>query len=332
MAVIFGIARRKYRSIPEAPPRTGLVPDCMVIIPARNEEAFIARAVKSLPADTVIVVDDHSKDATAEAARKADAGVLAAPDLPRGAVGKPNACMAGAAVLTSKWVLFANADTWFEPFFLQSAVGYAEENGLAMVSFRLRQEYETFFESLVGPYADALYFCGIGFSKDPAAVFSGQCVLVQREPYEFFGGHKALLSALTDEVKLARLGQRHRLKFSTVRAEKLGHARFREPVAALRRSSFRFLLLRSWIGVAVAFAALAVAAWGPALAWLIVDREWAAAAVFAILPPVLAFGWDRNITRALMAPLAIYTTLPFLFRGLAGALMGQHVKWKGRIV
>src|SRR5262249_28414270 len=101
-------------------------PDCMVVIPARNEESNIARAVTSFPHDTVIVVDDHSEDGTAEAARKAGAGVLPAPALVRGAVGKSNACGAGARVLNSRWVLFADADTWYDPGFLDAAVACAE--------------------------------------------------------------------------------------------------------------------------------------------------------------------------------------------------------------
>ena len=61
----------------------------MVIIPARNEEAVIARAVRSLPPDTVIVVDDHSEDRTAEAARQAGAGVLPAPRFPATGSARP---------------------------------------------------------------------------------------------------------------------------------------------------------------------------------------------------------------------------------------------------
>src|SRR5580765_4475669 len=99
---------------PLAPPAQDPPPrDCMVVIPARNEEDVIERAVSSLPHDTVIVVDDRSTDSTADRARKAGAGVLPAPDLPRNAYGKSNACIAGARPLRSKWILFADADTWF---------------------------------------------------------------------------------------------------------------------------------------------------------------------------------------------------------------------------
>ena len=329
MAGFFGFSRFRYLSIPALPaPGSGAMPDCMVVIPARNEERLIGRAVRSLPNDTVIVVDDHSEDGTAEEAGKAGAGVLRAPDLPHGAVGKSNACMAGARVLTSKWVLFADADTWFEAGFMESAVGHAEAGKLALLSLYLRPEYKTFSERAIGPYLAALYFC----AASPAAVFNGQCVLVQREPYEFLGGHAALLNTTSDDVMLVGLALRHRLKFSTARADKLGHARFREPASSVRRSAFRWLLLSPWVGIIIVTGALAAALWLPALAWLVANREWVAAGVFALWPSVLTLGWYGNGGRSLLAPWAIYAALPILLFGLAGAVAGRRLQWKGRVI
>jgi len=333
MAVFFGISRRRYLSMPSLPSvKSESVPDCMVVIPARNEGAFIGRAVRSLPSDTVIVVDDHSGDNTADVAREAGAGVLRAPDLPRGAVGKSNACMAGARVLTSKWVLFGDADTWFEPGFLESVVSFAEANQLAMLSLYLRQEYETFSEQALGPYLAALHFCGVSPKRDPTALFNGQCVLVRREPYEFLGGHAALLNTTSDDVKLAGLAERHRLKFATARADRLGHARFREPAASFRRSAYRILLLGSWVGIMIITAALVAALWLPALGWMIAYREWVPTIVFALLPSMLMLGWYQNIGRATLAPWAIYAALPILLSSITGAVAGRQVTWKRRVV
>ena len=106
-------------------------PDCMVVIPARNEEGVVGDAVKSFPPDTVIVVDDRSTDRTAEEAREAGAGVLEAPPLAKGALGKANACMAGARILTSRWILFADADTRYQKEFpeLRGAVRRRSRTG-----------------------------------------------------------------------------------------------------------------------------------------------------------------------------------------------------------
>lgn len=133
-------------SIPKIPQQPDApTPDCMAVIPARNEESTIGRAVASLPHDSVIVVDDHSTDQTAEVARKAGAGVVTAPDLAAGALGKSSACLAGARLLESRWILFTDADTWFEKGFLNSAVAAAAARDVAYVSIHLWPRGESFW-------------------------------------------------------------------------------------------------------------------------------------------------------------------------------------------
>ncbi len=328
-------SRLNYQAIPRIstghPSKTP--PDCMVVIPARNEEATIARAVRSFPHDTVIVVDDHSQDGTAEAARQAGAGVLPAPDLVRGAIGKSNACMAGARVLTSRWVLFADADTWYEPGFVDAAVAYAEVNSLSFLSVYLQPECETWAEHVLVPFGAALYFCGVNPKDDPAASFNGQCLLVRRESYQFIGGHSAVLTDLAEDVKLAVLAQRHRLGVGVARASGLGHVRmhagFHGVQEGFARNAMRFMVVSSWIGARIIFAALAMALWLPALIWLAIDAHWMVASIFALLPSVLLKTWYRSWT-ALLAPLAIYGMLPVLARGLRFTLGGGQGKWKGR--
>ena len=244
-ALILRISRRHYRWLAEILPlNSESVPtdpiDCMVVIPARNEQETIAKAVSSLPPDTVIVVDDFSQDATAEKARKAGAGVLPAPKLPDGVLGKAHACIAGAKLLTSRWILFADADTRYEPGFLESAVAVAESSKLDFLSIYLRPEYRTLYESALSPFAVMLYFFGVDPRSDSVGAFNGQCVLVRRDPYEFVGGHRVLLTSLCDDVKMAELAQRHRMKFAVVRAPQLGQVRIRP--RDFERNAFRFTL------------------------------------------------------------------------------------------
>jgi len=332
MVIFFCLSRLHYGALTRIPRLSGggPVPDCMVVIPARNEEAFIARAVKSLPHDTVIVVDDGSEDKTVEAARKAGAGVMTAPPIPQGGIGKANACLAGARVLTSKWILFADADTWFEPGFLAAAVACAEASGLAFLSIYPRIECETIAEAILAPYAAALYFCGVNAKADPASIFNGQCLLVRRDAYEFIGSHAAVMNTLTDDVKLAGLARRHRLSFAAAKAGDLAHVRLREPGDGFRRAAFRFMAVSSWMGILIMAAGSIAALWLPVLVWLILEKHYLAAAIFGLLPVVLGMPWYRNPIRALLAPLAIYGMIPILWGGMITALSGSTVVWKGR--
>jgi glycosyl transferase family 2 len=338
LAVLFAltlyISRRHYGRLAEILPRAAHLSaadpvDCMVVIPARNEQENIGRAVRSLPPDSVIVVDDFSQDATAEEARKAGAGVLPAPKLQEGALGKANACMAGAKILTSRWILFADGDTRFEPGFLEAAVSAAESSKLDFLSFYLRPEYRTLYESALSPFAVMLYFCGVDPGLDPVGAFNGQCVLVRRDPYEFIGGHRVLLTALCDDVRMAELAQRHRLKFAVVRAPHLGHVRICP--RDFERNAFRFALGGLGKGLRVMLAALVWALWLPGLLWLLAGHHWVSAAAFALVPIVFVAPWS-GWARAMLAPFGIYMLLPSLFQGAMRALMNRPVKWKGRVI
>src|SRR5258708_7539795 len=130
-------ARRNYMMLPELPRGcSGGRVDVAVVISARNEAHNIARCVgRFAPLGVrVVVVNDQSEDQTAEMAIKAGAEVMAAPALRRPALGKPNACQAGADAAGTKWILFVDADTWYHREFLPSLLTYAEESNLVLVS------------------------------------------------------------------------------------------------------------------------------------------------------------------------------------------------------
>jgi glycosyltransferase involved in cell wall biosynthesis len=92
-------------------PSTALV---SVVVPARNAEAFIDRALESVargrlrPAE-IIVVDDASTDATAERARAAGARVIS---LPHNA-GPSAARNLAVSTAQSPWIAFLDADDWW---------------------------------------------------------------------------------------------------------------------------------------------------------------------------------------------------------------------------
>jgi rSAM/selenodomain-associated transferase 2/rSAM/selenodomain-associated transferase 1 len=86
-------------------------PGLSIIIPALNEEASIARAVKSArsQADEVIVVDGGSRDATVQAATDAGATVITSPP------GRGRQMNTGAFQATFDTLLFLHADSELPP-------------------------------------------------------------------------------------------------------------------------------------------------------------------------------------------------------------------------
>ncbi|HEY6443694.1 MAG TPA: glycosyltransferase [Candidatus Acidoferrales bacterium] len=188
------------------------------IIPARNEEAAIARAVESLAGQPevaeVIVVDDQSSDGTAAvlrdlAARIAKLKVIAAGELPRGWVGKNHAAAVGAEAAIGDWLLFTDADTFHLPGSARKALCDAVDHNAALVSYSPEQEMATFWERALIPFvycrlAARFSFARINDPKLPDAAANGQFLMIRRDAYDVVGGHAAVAAEILEDVALAR--------------------------------------------------------------------------------------------------------------------------------
>lgn len=338
-------SRRQYLQLPELPERAesrGTRGSVTAVIPARNEEAVIARCVRSLaPHVRTIVVDDHSADRTAEEARAAGAEAIPAPPLPPGWLGKPHACWTGAQRAETEWLLFVDADTWYEPGFVPAVVGFAESRGLDAVTVFPRQVCLRWFESALVEYGLGLYFSGADARKlnDPAcpeALANGQCILIRRAEYFGFGGHKAVASSATEDVALAVLFKQTGLPFAVCRAEPLARVRmydsFRSLWRGFQKNSFRVLFHNPRSGLQVVLASIVMTSWLPASALLV----WTGHPAPALLLPLAAAAawkpWYGGWRRALWAPLAVYLFQGIVTSAMLASITGRGAVWKGRRV
>ncbi len=271
-------------------------------------------------------------------AREAGAGVIAAGLLQRGGAGKANACAAGAAALKSRWILFADADTWFEPGFLEAAVTACEKAQVSFLSIYPRPESESFLEHVLTPYLHALYFAGTNPKADPAVALIGQLVVARRgkDLRGFLGGHRAVLRESVDDIHLAKLAERHRVKYALAQGHKLSHVRMYHGVGGiwngLERHAIRYHVGSPARSILSLITFLISLLWLPVLAWLLFDRLWIAAACFGLFPILLLRAWYPSTLRSLLAPLAIYLAGPFLAHAMISAMTGRAVQWKGRRV
>ncbi len=343
-------SRLNYIFLPELPPiASSQTPDLTVIIPARNEAHQIARAVRSFPGLPVIVVDDASSDNTATVASEAGAQVIPAPPLPTGHKGKPNACAEGARHATTKWILFVDADTWFDPSFAASLVAYAETNHLPFVTAFLEQVCQTLAEKVLLPYAFALYFTGVSARavnslKSREALANGQCMLFERGVYESLGGHAAVANSVIEDVAFARRAKQNGVPVRVVRAEHLGHVRMYHSFAAIwrgfQKNSFRFLVINPWSGMQVIFASILLTSWLPVLLLGLSDYPKLSLAVLLaptpvtilFLAPLLSLlPWYRNAL-VLLAPFAIYLFQLIALNGMLTTVTRRPTVWKNRDV
>jgi hypothetical protein len=204
---------RKQTSAP-----IGLLALISAIIPARNEEASIARVVESVAAQgevgEVIVVDDESTDRTLEilrdlAMRNPKLRIIEAGELPRGWVGKNHAVTLGAAAAKGDWLLFTDADTFHLPGSAARALKDAAKYGADLVSYSPEQEFGSWWDRALIIFV----FCRLGAKfpydrvndpKLPDAAANGQYVFVSRACYDAVGGHAALAGEVLEDVAFAR--------------------------------------------------------------------------------------------------------------------------------
>ena len=228
-----------YRTpaLPDAaePPRVS------VLIPARDEEPRIARAVQSALASRgveveVVVMDDHSSDRTAEivaALAEADSRVRleSAPQLPEGWAGKQHACQRLAEAARHPWLLFLDADVVLDPDGVARAVGFIARGGAGLVSGFPRETTGTLVEKLVIPL---IHFVLLGYlpialmrrSPDEGlAAGCGQLFVARRDAYDQAGGHAAIRATFHDGLQLPRAFRRAGLRTDLFDATRVASCR-----------------------------------------------------------------------------------------------------------
>ena len=219
---LFRANLRRYRPPPPAssPGKDGTVPALSVLIPARNEESAIGAAVEAVLASRgvefeVVVLDDHSEDATADvvsaiAARDARVRLLRGQPLPAGWCGKQYACSLLAQAARHPLLVFLDADVRLAPDGLARMAAFLEESRADLASGIPLQETGTLVEKLVIPL---IHFVLLGFlplarmrrSRHPAyAAGCGQLFLARRSAYEAAGGHAVIRASLHDGITLPR--------------------------------------------------------------------------------------------------------------------------------
>jgi len=193
-----------------SPKGSSPIPRVSLIVPARDEELNLPRLLASLGSQSlapheIIVVDDASKDRTAEIARSMGARVVASRPLPEGWTGKNWACHQGFEASQGELLFFVDADCYFEP---EGYVSILEDfpTALSILPFhRIERAYENlslFFNLIMAAAAG-------GFGRVGKARLFGQSLVVTRDVYQRAGGHFSVrehvlenffMSARFDEV------------------------------------------------------------------------------------------------------------------------------------
>ncbi|PTB22877.1 glycosyl transferase family 2 [Trinickia symbiotica] len=202
-------------------------PAVVAVVPARNEADVIGDALASLLAQDyagrfhVIVVDDHSTDGTADAARAAALAlgraerlsVVAAKPLPAGWSGKVWAQAQGIAAVASlgleaDYLLLTDADIGHPADAVTQLVVRATNEERDLVSLMVRLRCDSFWEKALIPafvffFAKLYPFAWVNDAGNKTAAAAGGCMLVKRSALEEAGGIESIRAELIDDCSLA---------------------------------------------------------------------------------------------------------------------------------
>ncbi len=197
-------------------------PRVTAVVPARNEADVIGQSLASLVAQDypgdfrILLVNDHSEDATGALAREVAAGsggrlsVLDAGERPPGWVGKlwalHSGTQEGGAGPDYWW--FTDADIAHDPATLAGLVEKAEGGRFALVSLMVRLSCASAWEKLLIPafvfFFQKLYpFPWVVADRRGTSAAAGGCMLVRAETLQAAGGIEAIKGAVIDDCSLA---------------------------------------------------------------------------------------------------------------------------------
>jgi hopene-associated glycosyltransferase HpnB len=346
----------------QEPGRPAVWPRVTAVIPARDEVETIGSTIGSLLGQaypgsfSIILVDDESRDGTAEAARAAAAAagssasltVLAGQPLPAGWTGKLWAVQQGVARATSAasapdYLLLTDADITYGPGALAPLVARAEAGGNVLTSLMVKLRCESVAERIFVPafvyFFQMLYpFGWVNRGDHPVGAAAGGCMLVRPQALAAAGGIAAIRGALIDDCALGAALKTQGPVWLGLTA-RVTSARPYEHIEDIRRMVARsayaqlgyspLMLAGCLVGMALTYLAapvLAFAGSGPAQA--------AGAAAFALMiisyQPILRF-YRRSPLWGLVLPLIALAYMAFTLDSAYQHVRGRGGLWKGRV-
>ncbi|HMC29463.1 MAG TPA: glycosyltransferase [Candidatus Angelobacter sp.] len=259
-----------------APPADAPLPSLAIVVPARNEEAELEPALRSLlqldyPRYEVVAVNDRSTDRTgaimdqlaAEPASRGRLCVAHVPELPAGWLGKLHAMWLGARQGRGEWLLFTDADCVFHPESLRRALYYAASRGIDHLVLFPTAHMKTLGERMLISFPQVMSSFAMRPWKvrDPRArdhVGMGAFNLIRRSAYEAIGTYEKLRLEVVDDLKLGESIKKAGLRQDVVFGPGLVSLRWGVGAAGiignLEKNLFAFLQFRLSLVLAVCLA------------------------------------------------------------------------------
>jgi cellulose synthase/poly-beta-1,6-N-acetylglucosamine synthase-like glycosyltransferase len=268
MAGIFGVwiyflayMTKSFRQSPmlESLDRTSIrrFPQVSVILPARNEDLYIARCLDSLlgqdyPNFEIIAINDSSTDRTGEiikayAAKDSHIIHIDATPKPEGWTGKNWACYQGYLHAQGELLMFTDADSKHLSSAMSLAVGHLVSQNLDALTAVPRLICNDFWTKMTLPVLAT--FLHTRFSpirvNDPntkTGYFFGSFFLITRSTYEAVGTHEGVKEELVEDGALGGKVKASKFRMKMLRGENQIDAVWARDLQTLWQGLRRFMI------------------------------------------------------------------------------------------
>ncbi len=357
-ALLFLCNYLAFRKAPSANRYAGEVPAVSVLIPARDEARGILQTLHAILANRsvdveVVVLDDHSQDATATlvtdlAALDSRVRLIRGSTLPRGWCGKQYACHQLAQQARHDEFLFIDADVTLAADAILRCLLQRRATGADLLSGFPRQIVGSLGEAMLIPLMYVVLLTYLPFvlmrrtNMTSAAAGCGQLFLTSRSAYQQAGGHAAIRSSLHDGLTLPRAYRRAGLTTDVFDASDFAQCRMYRGLAQTWSgliknahegiANWRLLLpLTSLMIMGYVAPTALLLSQGFQARSLVVLAVAAVATIVSYLPRVLtAARFDRAWFSTALFPISILLFVALQWVAFGRRLVGTHSHWRGR--
>ena len=212
-------------------------PKVSVILPARNEEKYIAKCLDSLlnqsyPNFEIVAINDSSSDRTDEIIQRYHilnskvVAINAESKQEEGWIGKNWACYQGYLNSTGEIFLFTDADTVHSSSTMSLAVTYLIKQNLdALTAIPRILSEEDILMKITLPLLWTLSYAKYSAlrannTKSKTGYLFGSFFIITRKTYEAVGTHEAVKSEIVEDGALGRKVKEEKFKLKVVRGER----------------------------------------------------------------------------------------------------------------
>jgi len=347
----------KFENISKSTPKVS------IILPARNEEAFLGKCLDSLLDQDyenyeIIVIDDSSEDSTgniiSEFAKKNSKIIhVSAKPKPEGWMGKNWACMEGYRKASGELLLFTDADTRHSKNVISLAVAHLISLDLDALSAIPKMLTFDFWTNISLPMISTFLHTrfsalNVNNPSKKTAYFFGSFFIMKKKTYEEVGMHEGVKQEIIEDGALGKKVKDGGYKMRIVRGEHLIDAVWaRDKVTlwnALKRLMIPLYLQSEKIAIGSFFATLfllfvpfpifATSVFLPVETTSVKILCWTAAlASFLIYVGAIIetkFMLGLRLIYAIFAPLGGLVVVLGFFNGLLQAKKSSSISWRGR--